>query len=190
MSEDVFRWVVAVGVMLAAIASVSHAVVLAILLRAAREAGKAGKDVQTKLQPLVQQLETVLGTSGKVLESSGKVVEASIAMVEENRPRVAAFTADAVVVAQTARLQAERMSELFDEANARIKARIAQIDDTVGRTVTQVEHASDTVKSAATRPAREINGIMAGVRAALNTYAQGGRHNSPDHITQDEEMFI
>jgi hypothetical protein len=30
---------------------------------------------------------------------------------------------------------------------------------------------------------------MAGVKAAMNTLAQG-RHNSPDHITQDEEMFI
>ena len=54
----------------------------------------------------------------------------------------------------------------------------------------QVEHATEAVKSAVTRPAKEVNGIVAGVKAALNTYAQGGNRNSPEHATQDEAMFI
>ena len=54
----------------------------------------------------------------------------------------------------------------------------------------QVEHASETVKSAVLKPVKEVNGMVAGVKAALNTYAQGGNRNSPEHATQDEEMFI
>ena len=103
---------------------------------------------------------------------------------------IAEITAETLVIAKAARQHAERIGELIDETSGRAKARIAQIDQTVGRTVEQVEHASEAVKSAVLKPVKEVNGIVAGVKAALNTYAQGGNRNSPEHATQDEEMFI
>jgi hypothetical protein len=35
-----------------------------------------------------------------------------------------------------------------------------------------------------------VNGIVSGVKAAFSTYIHGGNRNSPEHATQDEEMFI
>jgi ABC-type transporter Mla subunit MlaD len=196
MSEDVFRWVIAVAVILACIASISQAIILAVLFGAAKKAGKAGKEAQAKLEPLIGRFEPLIGrvesflaASGKVLESTGQVLETSIKILQENRPRVAEIVADAVVVAKTTRQQAEHVSELIDEANARVKARITQIDQTVERTVNDVEQATNAVKGVVMKPVKEVNGIMAGVKAAMNTLTQG-RHNSPDHVTQDEEMFI
>jgi methyl-accepting chemotaxis protein len=176
MSEDVFRWVIAVAVLLACAASVWQAVILAAIFRAGKEAAKAGKEAQGRFGPLVDRFESLLTTSSKILE--------------ENRPRVAEIAADIVVVAKTTRQQVERVSEVMDDANARVKARIAQIDETVDQTVVQVEQARDAVKGAVLKPVKEVNGIVAGVKAALNTYAQGGNRNSPEHATQDEEMFI
>ncbi len=110
--------------------------------------------------------------------------------MEENRPRIADITAESLIIAKTAREHAERIGELIDDTNGRAKARIAQIDQALEQTVAQVENATEAVKSAVLKPAKEVNGIMAGVKAALNTYAQGGNRNSPEHATQDEEMFI
>jgi hypothetical protein len=183
MSEDVFRWVVSVGVLLACLASVWQALILAAVYRAGKEAQKAGKEAQAKLAPLVDRFDALLTTSTAFLTTSGKILE-------ENRPRVAGITAEALVIAKTARQQAERIGEVIDDANGRAKARIAQIDQTVAHTVEQVDHASEAVKSAVMKPVKEVNGIVAGVKAALNTYAQGGNRNSPEHATQDEEMFI
>jgi hypothetical protein len=45
------------------------------------------------------------------------------------------------------------------------------------------------VHSGVMRPLREIQGITAGVRAALAFLAKGGRANV-NQITHDEEMFI
>ena len=45
------------------------------------------------------------------------------------------------------------------------------------------------VKEAVKRPVREAGGVIAGIKAAVSTYAHGGRP-SVDHVTQDEEMFI
>jgi methyl-accepting chemotaxis protein len=183
MPEDVFRWVIAVAVFLACIASVVQAVILAGVYRAGKEAQKAGKEAQTKLAPLVDHFEAFLATCNNFLTTSGK-------LLEENRPHIAEITAETLAVAKTARQQAERIGELMDDAGGRAKARIAQIDQTVGHTVEQVDHVSEAVKSAVLKPVKEVNGIVAGVKAALNTYVQGGNRNSPEHATQDEEMFI
>ena len=39
------------------------------------------------------------------------------------------------------------------------------------------------------KPIREINGVAAGLRAAIHYFMRGGRPN-PDQVTADEEMFI
>lgn len=176
MPEDVFRWVIAAGVLLACLASVWQALILAAIYRAGKEAQKAGKEAQNKLGPLVDRFDAVLTNAGK--------------MLEENRPHIADITAETSALAKAARQQVERIGELIDDTSVRAKARIAQIDETVGRTVEQVDHASEAVKSAVMKPVKEVGGIVAGVKAALNTYAQGGNRNSPEHATQDEEMFI
>jgi ABC-type transporter Mla subunit MlaD len=176
MPEDVFRWVIAAGVLLACLASVWQAIILAGIYRAGKEAQKAGKEVQTRLGPLVDRFDAILTTSSSILA--------------ENRPHIAEITAETSAIAKTARQQVERIGELIDDTSVRAKARITQIDQTVGRTMEQVDHAGEAVKTAVMKPVKEVNGIVAGVKAALNTYAQGGKRNSPEHATQDEEMFI
>jgi methyl-accepting chemotaxis protein len=183
MSDDVFRWVIAVGVLLACLASLWQALILAAIYRAGKEAQKAGKEAQTKLAPLVDHFDDLLAVFNRFLTASNKILE-------ENRPRIADITAETLVIAKTARQHAERIGDLIDETSERASERIAQIDKTVEQTVEQVEHATEAVKNAVLKPVKEVNGMVAGVKAALNTYAQGGNRNSPEHATQDEEMFI
>jgi len=176
MPEDVFRWVIAAGVFLVCIVSLWQVVILTVIYRAGKEAGKAGKEATDRLGPLFDRFDAMLTTSSKILE--------------ENRPRIADITAETLIIAKAARQQAERIGELIDDASGRAKARIEQIDQTVSHTVEQVEHATDAVKSAVLKPVKEVSGIVAGVKGAWSTYAQGGNRNSPEHATQDEEMFI
>lgn len=183
MSEDVFRWVVAVGVLLACVAVLWQAIVLAAIYRAGKEAAKAGKEAQDKFAPVALRLDALLTDSTAVIAAAGRIVE-------ENRARVSAITTETLAIATSARVHTEKIGELIDDAGNRAKARLAQIDETVDQTVERVEQAGDAVRTAVMKPVKEVNGILAGVKAALNTYAQGGTHNSPDHATQDEEMFI
>jgi len=37
---------------------------------------------------------------------------------------------------------------------------------------------------------REVNGLAAGISAAVSALVHGSRRPSVDHATQDEEMFI
>ena len=176
MPDDVFRWVISVGVVLACISFIGQAIILAAVYRAGKEAQKAGQDIQGKIVPLVDRFQAILDTTSRILD--------------ESRPHVAEVTAEASVIVKAARRQAERISELIDDANARARTRIAQIDHAVDETIEQVGQVGETVKTAVIRPAKEVNGILNGVKAAVNSYAEGRRRASVERATQDEEMFI
>ena len=66
---------------------------------------------------------------------------------------------------------------------------LEQIDHSVESTVEQVEAVGDAVKRAVMRPVREVNGLAAGISAAVSTLV-GPRRSTVDSATQDEEMFI
>ena len=177
-----FQWVIAVSAVVACLAVLVQAIILAGMYRGLMEAQKAGKEAQAKVGPLVERF-------GPMVERFDAFVTNGAKTLEELSPRLNEITAESLRFVQSARQHADRVGELIDETNDRAKARIAQIDQAVEQTVQQVENASDAVKSAVMRPVKEVNGFIAGVKAALNTYAQGGR-NTPEHVTQDEEMFI
>jgi hypothetical protein len=84
----------------------------------------------------------------------------------------------------------ERIGELLHDAGDRARARIEQIDQAVDNTVEQVEQMGDAVKRAVLRPVREVNGLAAGISAAVSTLVHHSRKPSVDQATQDEEMFI
>ncbi|MGO4885603.1 MAG: hypothetical protein ACLP59_32995 [Bryobacteraceae bacterium] len=174
--SEAFQWVVGVAAVVACLSVLVQAGILYAMYRVAMEAQKAGTELAPKVGPLIDRFDTFFVASSKVLE--------------ENSGKIANITEETLAVVKATRQQVERIGELIDDVNGRAKARIAQIDHAVESTVEQVEHASETVKSAVLKPVKEVNGLVAGVKAAISTYAQGGNRNSPEHATQDEEMFI
>ncbi len=183
MSEDAFRWVVAAAVILACLAFIAQAAILFAVYRIAQR-------MQARMLPLAGRAEAVLAKTEPVLAKAEPILENARGILEDNRPRIAEMTGDAVAVAKTARQQAEQWREVLDDAAERARVRISQIDEKVDETVQQVEQVGGAMKSAVTRPVRELNAVLAGIKAAVATYVQGGRRPSVDHATQDEEMFI
>jgi hypothetical protein len=70
------------------------------------------------------------------------------------------------------------------------RVRLEKIDQAVDNTVEQVEDVGAAMKRAVMRPVKEVNGLAAGISAAVSTLVRGQRKSSVDHATQDEEMFI
>ena len=169
MSDEVFRWVIAGAVVVACLAIVLQAFLLAAFYRVTSNTHK-------KIDPLMERVDPILESARRLLL--------------ENAPRVTELTTEAAAAAKKAREQMERLGQLLEDASERVRERLEQIDQSVDQAVQQMEQMSESVKGALLRPIREANGIVAGVKAAVSTYAQGGRRPSVDHATQDEEMFI
>jgi uncharacterized protein YoxC len=108
---------------------------------------------------------------------------------EGTRPRIAEVSSEVAGIARSGREQMERIGEVLEDATGRVHNRLEQIDQTVDHTVEQIGQAGDAVKRAAMRPVREVNGLAAGISAAVSSLVKG-RKSSVDSATQDEEMFI
>jgi methyl-accepting chemotaxis protein len=203
--------VVTAAVALASIAFVVQAMAMFALYRVARR-------MQQKVGPLADQAEPVIGKLGpmigeiglaaqrlgpmidKVGLAAGKVapvadrVESVLAtanrIMEENRPRISELSGEAVEIVRSGREQVERIGELLHDAGDCARARLEQIDQAVENTVEQVGQVGDAVKRAVLRPVREVNGLAAGISAAVATLVHHSRKPSVDQATQDEEMFI
>ncbi|PWU07125.1 MAG: hypothetical protein C5B51_10860 [Terriglobia bacterium] len=202
MPDDIFRIVVAVAVGLACIAFLVQVGVAIGLYRAVRK-------IQEKAFPLVEKAEIVVGKAGPVVDKIGPVIEkvepviqkvgpavdqatailtTAGKILEDVRPRISEIATEAAAIAKTGRKEVEHLTGLVHEAGDRAKDRLEQIDHSVDATIEQVEQAGDSVKRAVMRPVREVNGIAAGISAAVASLVR--RKSSVDTATQDEEMFI
>lgn len=168
MGEDVFRWVITIGVFLAVVAFLVQTVVIFAMYRVT-------KATQDKLMPVVEAVTPILGTVRR--------------FVDENTPKFSQMTTDMTAVVKSLHEQVNRLGEVVREVSDRARAQVARIDGAVDETVEQVQQASDMVKHAILGPVKQVDGIMHGIRAAISVVAHS-RRESVDHATQDEEMFI
>jgi ABC-type transporter Mla subunit MlaD len=211
MSDDAFRIVITVAVILACIAFLVQSFVIMALFGIVRkmqqkmapviEKGEAMAAIaiplMAKVKPLVDHTVTVLEKAAPVVEKTGPAVEKVTAIlasthqiIEENRPRIAQITTDGAAIIKSGREQAQNLGDLLQDTSSRARVRIEQIDRSVDNTVEQVEQIGENVKRAAMRPVREMNAVAAAISATVSTLVRGSRRSSVDHATQDEEMFI
>jgi uncharacterized protein YjbJ (UPF0337 family) len=168
MSDDIFRLVVAGGVVLAALCFLAQTLAMMAVLRAVNK-------LREKLEPLA--------------EKTGPILELVRTSATELVPRMMDISADAVEISKSAREQINRVGELLKDFSDRAMAQVARIDGAVEQTVGNVQNAGESVKDAVLKPVREVNGVLAGIKTAISVYSHG-RRQSVDHATQDEEMFI
>ena len=129
--------------------------------------------------------------AGEIAVSASQVVATANDVMVDARPQLKDMSVEAAAIVRTGREQVERLGELIQDAGDVARNRIEQIDHAVTSTVDQVEHVGETVKTAVMRPVREVNGLAAGISAAVSTLVRGQqRKSSVDAATQDEEMFI
>jgi len=170
MSDDTFRWVIAGAVGISTICIVGMAVLSGM------------SRLQTKAEDVTDRVVPILDTARR--------------LTTENAPKFSDIATDvrdiarnAKDVSAVAKDQAHRFGEVGRDIADRAKAQVARVDAAMDDTVDQVQHAGTNLKAAALKPVREASGVIAGVKAAVSTLAQG-RRTSIDHSTQDEEMFI
>ena len=152
------------------------------------------KETMERLKPAIDGAHLVIGKIGTVLEQAGPAIESANKalasanqVIGEARPRISEFSDEAVAGVHSAREQVERIGDLLHDATDRARARLEQIDESVGNTVGQVGQVGDAMKRAVLRPVREANGFAAGISAAMSSLVHPRK---APHATQDEEMFI
>ena len=214
MSEETFRILVAAAVLIACLAFVVQAGIVFALFRLTRKMQDKSDGLMVRAEPLLAKVEPVLDKAGPVIERIGPALDSISAasakfgpameragvllqsvnqavatanqVMQDARPRIAVISDETAAIVHSGREQVERMGDLLHDAGDRARTRLEQIDRAVETTVSQI----DAVKGAVLRPVREVNGIAAGISAAVSTLVRGQHKSSVDSATQDEEMFI
>ena len=168
MPEDIFRWVVAAAVVLAALSFVVQTILVFGLYRTARS-------MQQRVAVLADRIEPIL--------------ESTRRLVEENRSKFAEISDQALEITRMGKAEVARISMLVGEISDRARLKIASLDSALDDAAGSIQGTVTSVRTAVLRPLREVHGLVAGLRAGLSAMVYG-RQETIDRVTQDEEMFI
>jgi hypothetical protein len=116
-------------------------------------------------------------------------VESAQRTLEQSRKQVVEVAEKATEVLNLTHKQLVRIDDVLGDATSRAKVQMDRVelmlDDTLGR----MHELSAMLHKGILRPVREINGIAAGLQAALG-FLFGSKRLTVEQATHDEEMFI
>jgi hypothetical protein len=168
MDQTTLLYVMTAFVIIAAVAlSIQAGMLVAV--------NKKTKELQDKITPLVPQVESL--------------VETTKATVEMSRKQIAEITSRANDVLDSTRNQLAMVEEVVSDATARAKVQMDRVELVLDDTLSRAHETVALIHGGIMRPLREINGVTAGIRAALEFLSRGNRP-SVAQATSDEEMFI
>jgi ElaB/YqjD/DUF883 family membrane-anchored ribosome-binding protein len=168
MDQTTLLYVMTAFVIIAAVAlSIQAGMLVAV--------NKKTKELQDKITPLVPQVESL--------------VETTKSTVELSRKQIAEISSRANDILDSTRNQLAMVEEVVSDATARAKVQMDRVELVLDDTLSRAHETVALVHSGIMRPLREINGITAGIRAALSFLSRSDRPNVAQ-ATSDEEMFI
>ena len=135
---------------------------------------RASRSMQEKVIPMLPKVEAL--------------VESSKLAVDDSRKQILDMTAKASDILDSTRKQMARVDELMEDATARARIQMDRAEMVLDDTMTRAQETVAAVHGGIMVPLREIQGVTAGVKAALNFLLRG--RSGPGHATADEEMFI
>ena len=117
------------------------------------------------------------------------LVETSRSAVDEARVKIVEITTKTNQILDVAKQQMETVEEVLEDASVRTRRQMQNAEIVVEDALARAQETVELVHKGILTPIRGINGVAAGVRAALHFLMRGTRP-SPDQVTVDEEMFI
>ena len=168
MSNTALLDVMAAFVIIAAIALCIQAGMLAAIYKTTRA-------LQQSINPLVPKVESL--------------VEKTNMTVDQSKQQIAEIAANANEILASTKRQLAVVEDFVGDAATRAKVQMERVELVLDDTLSRAHETVAVVHDGIMRPLREITGITAGIRAALNALARGNRP-TVDRVTSDEEMFI
>jgi ABC-type transporter Mla subunit MlaD len=168
MNDTTLLYVMTAFVIISAIALCIQAGMLAAIY-------KTTKQLQEAINPLLPKVDTLVAKASATVEQSSR--------------QITEITTRANDILDSTKRQLAIVEEVVGDAAERAKVQMERVELVLDDTLSRAHETVAVVHDGIMRPLREVNGIAAGVRAALGSLARGNRP-TVDRATSDEEMFI
>lgn len=123
------------------------------------------------------------------LPKAEKFLQNSEEKMAESTRQIAEITSRANSIMALTHAQMVRVDEVMADASVRAKAQLEHAEAVLNNTLTHMNDTVNAVHGSILRPVRELNGVAAGVKAAVGHLLKGAPANVAQ-VTTDEEMFI
>ena len=156
------------AVVVAAVAIVLQAVFLYSLSRSA-------KAMAAQVTGFIEKAEPILADARQTLQ--------------QNRKQMAEVAGKVNKLLDTAQVQISRIDGVLSDATSRARVQMDRLELVMDDSIDRVHETVAILHDGILRPLREVNGIVAGLRAGIG-YLLGNRRPSVAQATHDDEMFI
>ncbi len=136
---------------------------------------KTSREMRDRVLPLIPKIEALLDSSRSALE--------------EARTKIVEISTKTEQILDMAKQQMTTIEELLDDASERTRRQLARAEVVVEDVLERTQQTVQLVHKGILTPIRGLNGVAAGVAAAVRFLLRGTRPD-PDQVTADEEMFI
>lgn len=175
MNDTTLLYVMAAFVIISAIALCIQASMLAGIY-------KTTKALQQAITPLLPKVESLVEKTSATVEQSGRQITTITTLANE-------ILESSKDILDSTKRQVAIVEDLVGDAAVRAKVQMDRAELVLDDTLSRAHETVAVFHNGVMRPLREINGLAAGIRAALGALARGNRP-TPDRATSDEEMFI
>jgi len=189
MDQQTLLVIMAVFTGVAAIALLIQAGLLFGMYKAARTVQEQVTRLTPKVESLMPKIESLVPKIEALTPKIEAVMESSRATIDESRIQIKEITIKAQSIMDVAHTQLQRVDALLSDASERTSRQLAHAEVLVEDTLERAHQTVTMVHSGVLKPIREINGVAAGIRAAVQ-YLTKGMRPTPERLTVDEEMFI
>jgi len=170
-------------IQLICIAVIAAAVVIqtVVLLGVLAGVGKALKSIKGELDDMKTSVLPFMDTTKDFIARLSPRVESTVVDVSE--------------LARVLRAQAANVEESVTEVLASVRAQTVRIDGMITDTLDTVDKASDFVNRAVSKPIRQVSGMLAGVKAVIESLRSRNSSNPrpgfhDDRLHDDRDLFV
>ena len=145
--------------------------------------GKATKKMQ-------EEIEDIRSSVMPVVKDTRELVESARALFIRLSPKVESTVTDVAELTRSFRVRAADVEVSVEEILGKARKQAGRIDSMVSGTLDAVDRAAVFVTESVGRPVRQLSGLLAGLKAAVETL---GAPNSKFHepgVHNDKDMFV
>jgi len=130
--------------------------------------------------------KSVLETTQDLKATVVPMVHSARELVERITPQIITVSAGLAELTETVRRESPGVSTSVGDIVQRLGRQMQRLDAMLTSSLNAVEKATDVVETAVSAPVRQVNGILAAIRAVIDTY----RADSPTRRTNHTDPNI
>jgi uncharacterized protein YoxC len=139
-----------------------------------------------------------LGKTAKLIKEELEVMRSSVLPALKNTsevlarvsPKLESTVNDVSELARMMRKQAADAEVSVEQVLETVRRQTGRVDSMMTSALDALDRASDFATKAVGKPARQISGLLAGIRAAIETLSSGSVDRRRNGSEDDKDMFI